>query len=68
MGLLAETVMSMPGAQVTTDKVTFRLSRVLALLLSSFSARGFAAPGSRRPPASPVLPTSLCKERAPCSL
>lgn len=40
MGLLAETVMSMPGAQVTTDKVTFRLSRVLALLLSSFSAPG----------------------------
>lgn len=68
MGLLAETVTSVSGAQVTTDEVTFQLSRALALLPLPFSTQGFDAPGSRWPPASPVLATSLYKVRTPCSL
>lgn len=68
MGLLAETVMSMSGAQMTMSEVTFPLSSVLTPLLLYFSTQDSSAPGSRQPPEAPVLPTSLCKEKTPCSL
>lgn len=56
MGLLAETVMSMSGAQVTTGEVAFQRSPMLTPLLLYFSTRGFEAPGSRQAPSIPYSP------------
>lgn len=50
MGVLAEAVKSMSGAEVTIGKVTFQLSPMLTLLLLNFSTQGCEAPGSRQPP------------------
>lgn len=47
MGVLAETVMSVSGAEVTIGKVIFQLSPMLTLLLLNFSTQGCDAPGSR---------------------
>lgn len=63
MGLLAETVMSMSGAQVTTGEVAFQRSPVLTPLLLYFSTRGFEAPGSRQAPSIPYSPPLLFARR-----